>query len=148
MTNRHATRFARSVGAVLVLGVLIFAYRASAAPFLPIAVHPDAAAQSTALGQTLQTLKPFNGKLYAGFGDYGVNTGPIAVRAFDPAAGGFGASALTAETEALLIYREIGGRLYAPHIDPWPSPPPAVEFGGYSLGVMNGAGGAGETWSD
>lgn len=145
MTNRIVPRSARTLGAFLVYGVLICAYRATAAPFLLVATHPDAGAQSTALGQTIQTLKPFNGKLYAGYGDYGVNTGPIVVRAFDPAAGAFGSSSLTAETEALLIYREIGGKLYAPHIDPWPSPPPSVEFGGYSLGAVNGTT---EMWSD
>jgi hypothetical protein len=145
MTHRHPARIARSVGAVLVYGVLILSYRASAAPFLLIATHPDAAAQPTATGQTLSTLKPFNGKLYAGFGDYDLNTGPIGIRAFDPGTGAFTPQRLSAQTEALLIYREIGGKLYAPHIDPWPSPPPSVEFGGYSLGVVNGAT---ETWSD
>ena len=128
------------------VGLVAPTLAASAAPvFELVATHPDATQQATALGQTIQTLKPFNGKLYAGFGDYFSNTGPIGVRAFDPATGAFGPQMLSAQTEALLIYREIGGKLYAPHIDPWPSPPPPDEMGGYSLGIANGTT---ETWTD
>ena len=102
----------------LISALLAPALSASAAPVFELAAtHPDAA-----IGKSIQTLKPFHGKLYAGYGDYFTNTGPIADRAFEPATGTFGSSLLSAQTEALMIYREIGGKLYALHIDPWPSP--------------------------
>lgn len=88
--------------------------------FVKVATHPEAAAQPTATGRTIATLKTFEGKLYSGFGDYGANTGPIAIDPIDPrgAAGFQDAPVVNADTEALYSYREIGGRLYAPSIDP------------------------------
>jgi hypothetical protein len=135
----------RTLLTMVILSAAPAAPAARGAPFQLVATHPDAVAQATAQGQTLATLKPFNGKLYAGFGDYNANTGPIGVRAFDPATAAFTPQLLSAQTEALLIYRQIGGKLYAPHLDPWPSPPPPGELGGYSLGVADGPT---ETWTD
>ena len=85
--------------------------------FVKIATHPQAAAQPTAMGRTIATLKGWNGELYSGFGDYGANTGPIAITPFSGAAFA-GSPALAADSEAVWIYRALGGRLYAPSIDP------------------------------
>src|SRR5688572_11387418 len=63
---------------------------ATAGSFSHVGVHPDAAAQPTSTGKVLATLKGFNGKIYAGFGDYGSNTGPIGIRPFDPLTNTFG----------------------------------------------------------
>ena len=142
-----------SIALALVWSAWAWVATVSAAEFDLVATHPDAAAQSTAVGQMISTLKPFNGKLYAGYGDYDPqNTGPIGIRAFDPALGAFTDNLLTrpqpphgAETNAVLMFREIGGKLYAPHIDPWPDPPPAGEMGGFSVGLADGAT---ETWTD
>lgn len=79
-------------------------------------VHPQAAAQSTARGRRIVDLQAFGGKIYAGYGDYEANTGPIAVSALTPGAGY--AKEFTADTEATYNFREIGGVLYAPSIDP------------------------------
>jgi hypothetical protein len=106
-----------------------------------VAVHPEVALQTTFYGDHIATLKPFNGKLYAGYGDYGSNTGPIAVRAFDPVAGEFTDSMLTSATEAIYIYRELGGKLYAPNIDT------RGGGSGYAVGTP-GAPGALDTWQD
>jgi len=91
--------------------------RLSAATFETIGTHPDAAAQPTATGRTISTLRPFRGKIYVGYGDYDANTGPINVRAFNVTSGSFTAPLLSALTEHILLYREIGGKLYAPIID-------------------------------
>jgi hypothetical protein len=86
--------------------------------FVQIGVHPDAVRQSTAWGKTLSALAGWNGKLYAGYGDYNVNTGPIAVRPYDPRTDTFAASvSLNANTEAIHNWREIGGRLYGLYAD-------------------------------
>jgi hypothetical protein len=79
-------------------------------------VHPYASQQPTASGREIDTLTPYNGALYAGYGDYGANTGPIAIVPYTPPEG-FG-TPLWANTEAIEAYRPIGGKLYAPHTDP------------------------------
>jgi hypothetical protein len=99
--------------------------------------HPDAAVQSTFTGKALAALTTFNGKIYAGFGDYDTNTGPIGIRAFDPVTNTFGARLLNSPTEAVYQFRQIGGKLYAPDIDPIPG------SGGYAVGTASGAT---ETW--
>lgn len=86
--------------------------------FVLAGVHPEAAAQRTAQGKTLVTLYPFRGRLYAGYGDYTANTGPIHINPYDPARGTFVGSQWKSDTEAILHFREIGGELWAPCIDP------------------------------
>lgn len=92
---------------------------ADVAAFEKIATYPPAAAQLTAVGRVLATLQPFQGRLYIGYGDYSVNTGPIEIGAFDPTTSSFRKEFL-ADTEAIWGYRVIGDQLYAPHIDPRP----------------------------
>src|SRR5689334_2349445 len=113
MTNRFTSwiRCSGWVFAILATSV------ASAATFDLVAVHPEVALQTTYYGDHIATLKPFNGRLYAGYGDYGANTGPIAVRAYDPTLGAFTDPMLSSATEAIYIYRNINGNLYAPNID-------------------------------
>ena len=101
--------------------------------FAAVAVHPQAAVQPTSAGRTISALEPWNGSLYAGYGDYNVNTGPIAINAFDgtsfastlpPAElplctqGVTTPEACTSKTESIYIFRELAGVLYAPSIDP------------------------------
>jgi hypothetical protein len=95
-----------------------------------VARHPDAVAQRTPTGRVLTTLVPHKGQIYAGFGDYSANTGPIAVRRFDPVGGWFGDVLFRSGTEAIYLYRVLNGRIYVPHIDP------SVLFqnGGYAVG--------------
>jgi hypothetical protein len=88
-----------------------------AGDFEPLGVHPDAALQPTPRGRTVATLFGWQGRIYTGYGDIDANTGPIAVTSWDPAAGAFRAE-WTSRTEAIYAYRAIGGRLYAPAIDP------------------------------
>jgi hypothetical protein len=98
-----------------------------------VVVHPQAASQSTSVGRTISALEPWNGRLYAGYGDYTANTGPITINAFDgtrfastlpsdqlpPCSQGVTVpEACTAKTEAIYIFRQLGGKLYAPSIDP------------------------------
>ena len=140
---RGESMFDRSPACVLAVLLLAssLANPARGATFTNVATHPDAAAQSTTTGRVLATLHPFNGKIYAGFGDYGANTGPIGIRPFDPATGTFGNRLLNSGTEAVYIYRNIDGRLYAPHIDPIAG----ESSGGYARGTASGLT---ETWID
>jgi hypothetical protein len=123
--------------------------------FVKVATHPQAAAQPTATGKTIATLKAWNGKLYAGFGDYGANTGPITVNAFDGtsfastlprdqlpscAQGIANPQACNADTEALYEYHNLSRGLYASSVDPRGSNP------NYVFGTAGGPGLA--TWQN
>ena len=126
--RRNSLTRASALAALLILALLAAAPSAWAGrgkprsttgstSFVKLATHPQAAAQPTAMGKTIATLKAWNGALYSGFGDYGTNTGPIAITPFTGTA--FADSpALNADTEAVWIYRAVSGRLYAPSIDP------------------------------
>jgi hypothetical protein len=102
-----------SVLPALVLAVSMAAGRA---PFVEVATHPEAALQPTDWGRMLVTLKAWDGRVYAGYGDLNANTGPISVMSYDPATRAFGTEWVS-DTEAILIYRPIGGHLYAPAAD-------------------------------
>jgi hypothetical protein len=91
---------------------------ATAGSFVKMATHSSAAAQPTTDGRILVALQPWKGKLYAGYGDWAANTGPITVAAYDPGVGAFGPGLLAASTEAIHNFRAIGDSLYAPAVDP------------------------------
>ena len=80
--------------------------------------HGWAAAQPTTTGQRIVDLEVVGGKVYAGYGDYGANTGPITLAAYDPATGGSFEAAFTSDTEAIYNIRDIGGEVVAPATDP------------------------------
>ncbi len=82
-----------------------------------VGIHPQAANQPTAAGKKLYTLVPWNGKLYAGYGDYGANTGPISISPFDPVTRTFSTVHIL-NTEQIENLRIISGSLYAPSTDP------------------------------
>ena len=87
--------------------------------FQSVATHPQALAQRTDTGKVLWTLGSFNNKIYAGFGDYAANTGPIALNPFDPTTLTFASTPeFSADTEAIYRFRNINGRVYIPSIDP------------------------------
>lgn len=99
-----------------------------------LGTDPDAAAQpATSWGVVLSNLVPWNNKLYVGFGDYGANTGPIAIRPYTGSA--FGSVEFSADTEAIYGYRVLGGALYAPSIDPRVNQDYAVNNGTGWVGV-------------
>lgn len=96
---------------------LTFFSKAATGSFVKVATHPQAAVQPTTYGKTLATLESWNGKLYSGFGDWGINssanTGPITITPFDGTS--FAAEPeITAKSEALHTLRKINGKLYAP----------------------------------
>jgi hypothetical protein len=87
--------------------------------FSYVATHPQANLQPTVMGKKILTLKSYNGKLYAGYGDYGANTGPINVTPFDPLTNAFAANpSIIDGTEQIALYRVLNSRLYAASIDP------------------------------
>jgi hypothetical protein len=83
-----------------------------------VATNDWAAAQPTATGRALADLQVHDGRIFAGYGDYGANTGPIVISSLDPAAGTGFAMETTADTEAVYNFREVNGQLVAPSIDP------------------------------
>src|SRR5687768_11953058 len=84
--------------------------------FISVGIHPGAEAQPNSIGKQISILFPWNGKLYAGYGDYGANTGPIDIYSFDPGSQTF-EFVWEANTEAIYNYRAFNGRVFAPAID-------------------------------
>lgn len=111
----------------ILAGVIVFAgigarltLFSSATTFEYLGKHPQAALQpENSAGRIIRTLKAWNGKIYAGYGDWNVNSGPIALTPYDPASKAFASTPeFHADTETIDLFREIGGRLFAPSIDP------------------------------
>lgn len=96
-----------------------------------LGTHPEAAAEDTERARTLHTLEYLNDKIYAGYGDYDVNTGPVEINPFDLNADAFTGSELQVPTEEINQIRTINGKLYAPTIDPLGGP---IAMGGYAVG--------------
>lgn len=72
-----ADALSRSLPAVvMVTATPAAAVSAPGAQWLLLGTHPQAASQPTAIGQRILDLELLKGRLYAGFGDYGANTGP------------------------------------------------------------------------
>lgn len=84
--------------------------------FVSVGIHPGANAQTTSTGKQISVLFPWKGKLYAGYGDYGANTGPIDIYSFDPDSQVFN-FVWEANTEAIYNYRAFNGKVFAPAID-------------------------------
>lgn len=82
-----------------------------------LATHPEAAAQPT-WGQGIDALAVDGDLLVAGYGDYTDNTGPIHLNPYDLSTGEFVGSQVALAGEEILVFRELGGSLYAPNIDP------------------------------
>ncbi len=114
--------FVREWACYLVSLLLVSGPTAANAQFLSsdfqfVASHPFALQQSTTRGRTIWALQHYQGSLYTGYGDWNENTGPVVVSHWDPTIEEWSHD-LYYGTEAVEIYREIGGILYAPNIDP------------------------------
>lgn len=138
-----ATKIVAGLWIALFVGGLILATSppglAAPARFELLGKHPDAALQPTTDGRTIATLKAYRGRIYAGYGDANMNTGPIAIRPFDPSSNSFSAPLLSADTEAIALYREINGSLYAPATDSKTGQDYALSNAGSALAPL-------ETW--
>lgn len=86
--------------------------------YTAIATHPQAAAQPTATGKTIKKLQVYDNKLFAGYGDYTANTGPIAINPLDLSTNTFDGTVATSPTEEIHNMRIIDGKLYMPMLDP------------------------------
>lgn len=69
-----------------------------------------------AFARNIWDLQAFRGRLYLGYGDAIINTGPTDVIAYDPARGVFEHETVLQE-EAILEYRVLGDRLFVPGAD-------------------------------
>ncbi|MEO5907305.1 MAG: T9SS type A sorting domain-containing protein [Saprospiraceae bacterium] len=101
---------------VLFLICSVYALPYSQDSFKIVGIHPRAAEQNSVTGKIITTLFPWQGKLYAGYGDYGANTGPIDIYAFDPDSQAF-TFKWEANTEAIYNFRAYNGQVFAPAID-------------------------------
>ena len=102
------------------------------AEFEFLATHPEAVLQETSRGQGLHTLHAVEGKLFVGYGDYAFDTGPIALRYYDPAQEAFSASLGISNTEAVHRIQNVGSQVFALTSDPLDLDP-----GGYLGGQVD-----------
>ncbi len=92
--------------------------------FVLLGTNTFASQQPTAIGKSIATLMPWNGKIYMGYGDYGANTGPVHIMSYDPLTGDIADSldssgnSFTSSTEAIYNFRAINGTLYGLALDP------------------------------
>lgn len=80
--------------------------------------HPGAQRQPTQTGRTIGDLEVFRGALYAGYGDYDNNTGPININPYSISQERFLGSRLQAYTHQIGVWRHASYGLVAPDIDP------------------------------
>ena len=92
----------------------------NASSFVSIGTHPQAATQpENSRGRILRSLVAWNGKIYAGYGDWNTNTGPIAITPYDPMSNSFASTpVLSADVESIDQWRVLNGKLYGPATDP------------------------------
>jgi hypothetical protein len=119
--TRQVTRFIAAV-AIISAGLVApaGAARRASAPlptFTFLADHPWAEAQPTATGRQIVDLQEHDGRIYAGYGDYSANTGPITIASIGAGETAFEAEAVS-DTEAIYNYRPLNGKLFAPATDP------------------------------
>ena len=80
-----------------------------------IPVGPNPASTQSSV-PALHGLKAFNGRIYMGYGNW--NRHPaVALTSYDSASHAFVVEH-DAGTDSLAVFRELGGRLFAPHVDP------------------------------
>lgn len=84
---------------------------------------PSALSHTPWSGQFIETVFPYNGRLYLGYGNYDSNSGTASglgcdVSHYDPASGEFVVDFPGMPTEAIVTYRALGGFLYATNTDP------------------------------
>lgn len=91
--------------------------------------HPDALTQETLIGQTLHTLESVDGKIYAGYGNFTADDGPVTLRSFDVGTGQWSDPLIEVNSEALYRFRVLGDSLFALTTDPRERSP-----GGYAFG--------------
>ena len=80
---------------------------------------------SEAHARNIWDLQAFDGRLYVGYGDAVVNTGPTFVIAFDPVRREFDRE-VSLNEEAIYLYRVIGDRLFVPGVDAYRLPDGAL----------------------
>ncbi len=92
----------------------------NATAFQYVGTHPQAITQpETTSGRQLKSLAAWNGKIYAGYGDYNSNTGPVYLTPYDPATNSFAATPEhAADTESIEVWKQIGNKMFALHVDP------------------------------
>ena len=84
---------------------------------LLLGANPWASRQPSRGGRRISTVEYLDGQVYVGFGDWGRNTGPIAVSSWEVETGAWRFH-YEAATEAIERFRRIGGDLLLPYVDP------------------------------
>jgi hypothetical protein len=131
------------VGSLGFIGVKL-QQSSGATAFYFVGVHPQAIMQpESSSGRALKSLTAWNGKIYAGYGDWDKNSGPVSLTAFDPATNTFAATAEhVSDTESIDNTQVINNKLYMLHVDPKSHNGAAFTQGNASTSVT------GSTWAN
>jgi len=89
----------------------------SHAAWVRAGVHVGAASQQSVIGRAIVELEKVGNRIYLGYGDYGVNTGPIQIHAYNLRTSRLTYQGLTLQTEAILKYRQSNRRVFAIGVD-------------------------------
>jgi hypothetical protein len=93
-----------------------------------ITTHPHAREQFGPIGPNLVDTRGWGQRLYFGYGDINLDTGPIVISSFDPVTKTW-LDHLTFSTERIERFRVIGDRLWATATDPHGEPDPDYAIG-------------------
>lgn len=83
-----------------------------------LGVHPQAAEEPRDVGRQIRDIEIFGGRVFLGYGDYGENTGPVAINPYDPSLRSFVGVLHEAYTHQISVWRQVSFGLVAPDIDP------------------------------
>ena len=105
----------------ILLFVLLLVLKSNAyGAFSLFSTHPYAIQLSSTGGDTIEDLRLFNNKIYAGYGNYNNHTNPTRVCAFQPPSNQF-VCETTIDSETVHHFRIIGNTMYVIGGDPRPS---------------------------
>jgi len=93
--------------------LIIVASQSVQAAWVRAGTHAGAASQKTVIGRTIVELEKVGNRIYTGYGDYGLNTGPIQIHAYNLRTRRLSYQGLTLQTEAILKYRQSHRRVFA-----------------------------------
>lgn len=123
-TSHHKVQLAAATALLAISGLVTApdptgaADLSTPAQLSAVATHGWAAAQPTTTGRQLVEIEVHDGKVWAGYGDYAANTGPVTVASYDPTGAGSFVASTEVDTEAIYNLRVIGEQLVAPATDP------------------------------
>lgn len=110
------TRLSLFIIAFCLVGILTVGLSFARGNVSSVATFDKAQLQSTSWGKQIYGLESYNGKIYAGYGDWNANTGPIMIQSYNPTTG-LVQDEFTLRSHAAHVIESYGNDLFLPSID-------------------------------